>query len=371
MKVGDIMIRVLHVYPSMNNAGTEMVMMNWYRNIDKSKIQFDFLVQDSGELDEEIKSMGGRVYCIPKYSTKQYIKDLSEFFKKNNHYKILHTHTHADMGLVLNVAKKSNIICRIAHSHNSRSDIRGVLKLIKKVKSLPIKINATHFFACSEEAGEWLFPFKNINVNIIKNGIDLEKFKYSDQFRYEVRKELNIKSDDKVICHVGRFAKEKNHELIIDICNEIIKNDKRVKVILVGTGPLEQYIKDKVIKLDISENVLFLGNRNDVNKIMCASDLFLFPSIHEGLGIVLIEAQMNGLPCIVSERVPTEADMKINLYNKCGLDENVTKWTKLIEDILDDDISRNISKKSLQNKGYDIKEVSNRIYKWYKNIIVQ
>lgn len=361
------MIRVLQVYPSMNNAGTEMVIMNWYRNIDRNKIQFDFLVQNKGSLDEDILNMGGKIHYISNDNNKLYKKKLVKFFRENKEYNIIHTHTHSEMGRVLNAAKIAGINCRVAHSHNCRSDANNLMKILKKIKSIPIKNNATHFFACSKEAGEWLFPFKNIDIEVIKNGIDLEKFKYNSNFRNEIRKELGIKEDEKVICHVGRFAEQKNHKLVVDICNEVIKTDKKIKVILVGNGPLEESIKEKVKDLDLSYNFIFLGNRTDVNKIMSAADLFLFPSLYEGLGIVLIEAQANGLTCIVSNGVPDEADMNIGLYNKLSIEDDILKWSQHIKHILYNSINRDVDLNIVRNMGYDIKKISKNMYNWYTN----
>lgn len=360
------MIKVLQVYPSMNNAGTEMVIMNWYRNVDRNKIQFDFLVQNKGSLDEDILNMGGKIHYISNDNNKLYKKKLVKFFRENKEYNIIHTHTHSEMGLVLNAAKIAGVNCRIAHSHNCRSDANNLMKILKKIKSIPIKHNATHFFACSKEAGEWLFPFKNIDIEVIKNGIDLEKFKYNSNFRKEIRKELGIKEDEKVICHVGRFSEEKNHNFIIDVVSEVIKINKEIKVILVGVGPLENSIKQKVIDLGIVSNIIFLGNRNDVNKIMSASDLFLFPSLYEGLGIVLIEAQVNGLPCIVSDRVPDEADMKCNIYNSILLENDMNIWIEHINQYLSISNKERYNKvEHVRNRGYDIKEVGKIIELFY------
>lgn len=362
------MRRVLHVYPSMNNAGTEMVMMNLYKNIDRTNIQFDFLVQDKGELDDEIRKMGGNIYYIKNEGKVKYFNDIYRFLKNNIEYNIIHTHTHSEMGIVLKAAKKANVKCRIAHSHNSRSDVGKIIRFIKKIKSMPIKNNATHFFACSVDAGNWLFPYKNINLNILPNGISLNRFKYNQEDRLRIRDELKINDKEKVICHVGRFAKQKNHEKIIDIFNEVKKEKNNVKLILVGIGPLEEKIKQKVKLLNLDNDVIFLGNRNDVNEIMSASDLFLFPSLHEGLGIVLIEAQTSGMKCIVSSNVPDEAKLDDELFYKHYLDESVSIWSKTIIRAMEEEIDRSKQLDKVRKKGYDIKDVGNKIYEFYNSI---
>lgn len=367
--VGDItMRRVLHVYPSMNNAGTEMVMMNLYKNIDREKIQFDFLVQRKGELDDEIRRMGGNIYYIENEGKTKYFNKIYEFLKNNKEYNIIHTHTHAEMGIVLKAAKKAGLKCRIAHSHNSRSDVGKIVRFIKKIKSRPIKKNATHFFACSVDAGDWLFPYKDINLNIIPNGIRLNKFKYNQDDRLKIRNELKISDKENVICHVGRFAKEKNHEKVIDIFNEVKKENKNVKLILVGKGPLEENIKQKVKLLNLENDVIFLGNRNDVNEIMSASDLFLFPSLHEGLGIVLIEAQANGMKCVLSSNIPDEAKINESLFYKHDLNDATSIWANTVIREMKEDLDRTKQLEKIHQKGYDIKDVCGQIYKFYNSI---
>lgn len=359
------MKRVLQVYPVLNNAGTEMVMMNWYRELVKYGIQFDFLVQGKGALDEEILRMGGKIYYLSNDNRKKYYRDLISFFSNHPEYKIVHTHTHKEMGDVLRAAKKMNIQCRIAHSHNARTDIGSIGSFIKKFKSIPIKRNATHYFACSLDAGRWLFPYKNINIEIIHNGIDVDKFTFNNECRDRMREQLKIKNSERVICHVGRFAEEKNHEYLIDIFKNIVDIDSNVKLILVGEGPLLDKIKQKVKELDICNNVLFLGNRTDVNQILNVSDLFLFPSKHEGLGIVLIEAQVNGLPCIVSNNIPNEADMNINLFYRCSLDDELSKWKNIVFEHLILNRNRIVDLGVIEKKGYNICKESLKLYQWY------
>lgn len=358
------MRRILQVYPVMNNAGTEMVIMNLYRNIDRNKIQFDFLVQEKGALDDEIILMGGRIHYIQNKSTKEYYRKVNRFLEDNKEYKVIHIHTHAEMPIILKAAKKQGIKCRIAHSHNSRQDLNKFLKCIKAIKSIPIRLNSTHFFACSREAGKWLFPFNEKDVQIIKNGINLEKFKFNIGHRVDIRKELGIGLSEKVICHVGRFSKEKNHEFLIDVCNKIIKKDRKIKVILVGTGPLINTINQKITSLNLKNNVIMLGNRNDVFKIMSAADLFLFPSLHEGLGIVMIEAQTNGLPCIVSGGVPEEADMNISLYHKIN-EFSYEEWIESILEKLNLSNNRIVDLTLIKQKGYDISQVVEDVQKIY------
>ena len=231
------MIRVLQVYPQLNNAGTEMVIMNFYRNIDRKIIQFDFLVQKKGELDENVKKLGARIFYIE--NGQDYAEKIKEFLNEHKEeFKIIHTHIHREMGIVLKIAAKVGIPYRIAHSHNARTDLPKVMKFYKMITGYNIERYATHFVACSDEAAEWLFPRKYGQAVVWKNAIEMERFVYSDEVRNEKRKELDIPLSGKVVCHVGRFAKEKNHKRILMILNDLMKKDKENKESILSDLPL-------------------------------------------------------------------------------------------------------------------------------------
>lgn len=354
------MIRILHVYPQLNNAGTEMVIMNLYRNIDKSKIQFDFCVQKKGELDDFVREMGGRIFYIP-YS-KNYLKQMIDFYKDHPEFQTIHTHTHKEMGDVLKAAYIADIKTRIAHSHNSRADLPRILKIYKRITSYPIEKYATHFIACSSEAADWLFPHKKNECMIWNNGIDLKRFEFSIIARQAFRKEYNIPDDATVICHVGRFARQKNHEKIICLLNQILKTRSNYYAMLVGTGPLLEEMKNKAE----TDRILFLGNRTDVPTILSASDLFLFPSLWEGLGIVAVEAQANGIHCIASDRVPTSADLRIELFSRISLSSFDDEWINEIEKKAKFCETIRSEKSELAKKSpYDIKVIAKNAEKFY------
>ena len=322
------MIRILHVYPEMRSAGTEMVIMNLLRNIDRDEVAFDFLVQREGESDEKLQALGANIHYLPK--TKKYFSELKSFFSEHSEYRIVHTHTHAEMGLVLKAAKKMGVPCRIAHSHNSRPDLPRLVKLIKLWTSRDIESSATHFIACSREAAKWLYPRKHKRAVVWNNAIDLDAFRFSDETRKEYREKLDIPEGAKVIAHVGRFAHQKNHAFIIDALNELIARDESVVALLVGDGPLFDEMKAR----SNSDAIRFLGHRSDVPEILAASDLFFFPSNYEGLGIVAVEAQASGIYCLASTGVPAAADIGIGLFERLALTESMDTWLERIADIL-------------------------------------
>lgn len=358
------MVRILHVYPQLNNAGTEMVIMNLYRNINRDKVQFDFLVQKKGELDDIVRSLGAKIYYIEK--SRQYSKLLCVFYREHPEYKVIHTHTHKEMGIVLKMAAKVGVPYRIAHSHNYRGDVPKFMKYYKMISGWNIEKYATNFCACSQEAAKWLFPRKFKQCKVWKNAIELERFIYNENVRREYRKQLDIPQDAKVICHVGRFTEQKNHRRIISLLNQLMKKDTNIYALLVGVGPL----MDEIKSMEDCERILFLGNRTDVPEILNAADLFLFPSLYEGLGIVAIEAQASGIQCIASTNVPKEANLGTGRFEQIALHEDDNVWLRTIEEELR--VARNknrldMSKKSLET-SYNIKTVASMVEEFYLSL---
>lgn len=354
-------MRVLQVYPQLNNAGTEMVIMNLYRNIDRNKVQFDFLVQEMGELDPIVKKMGAQIYQIP--CDKKYKENLKKFFEKHKEYDVVHTHMHKAMGSVLKEAANAGVPCRIAHSHNARTDLPNFIKFYKMITGYKIEKYATHFLACSEEAAQWLFPRKHKMSVVWKNAIEMERFVFSEEIRKKIREELGIPATANVICHVGRFAEQKNHKRIISILNDIMNSDQNIYAVLVGVGPL----LDEIKQMAQTSKIKFLGNRTDVPDILCAADLFLFPSLYEGLGIVAIEAQTSGLYCIASTNVPESADLGTGCFQRINLSEDNKKWEEAIQTYLKKVGIEERRKKALSalETEYNIEVIAKKVEKFY------
>ena len=354
-------IRIAQVIGKWLGGGVESVVMNYYRHIDKNKIQFDFICDnDSTNIPyDEIEKLGGRVILVPPYQKVfEYQKELVKIFKENN-YKIVHSHINTLSVFPLRAAKKAGVPIRIAHSHSTTNKKEWKKNLLKQALRPFSKVYATDYMCCSELAGRWLFGDKEYdkgNVYLLNNAIDLDKFKYDEKIRKEKRKELNIKDDTLVIGHVGRFVEQKNHRFLIDIFNEVHKQNNNSLLILVGQGPLMEEIKRKVKNLGLEDCVKFLGQRTDVNELYNAMDLFLFPSLYEGLGMVLIEAQANGLPCIASTEIPEIADISNNVqfYN---LNDSIDTWLKNYE------VKR--FKYSGKYGSYNIKTEAKKLEKYY------
>ena len=297
--------------------GVESVIMNYYRHLDHSRVQFDFICdEDSTRIPyDEIKKLGGRVFLVPKYQNlPKYLKALEKLFKENQ-YRIVHSNINTLSVFPLYAAKKAGVPIRISHSHSTSNPKEWKRNLIKNILRPFSKRYATDYFACSELAGRYLFgnkAFDQGEVKIIHNAIDVEKFKFDEVARKKLRKEFGIKDSTVVIGHVGRFVQQKNHAFLVDVFKEYHKKNPDSKLLLVGSGPLEDEIKKKVEKLDLKDSVLFLGQRDDINKLYSVMDIFCLPSLYEGLPVVGVESQAAGLPIIFSNGVSHEAIISKN-----------------------------------------------------------
>lgn len=358
-------IRILQIVPNMQQGGLENFIMNIYRNIDKQKVQFDFLVhyQKRQFFDDEIVSMGGRIYRFSLRDNNnilKYIKELNKFYKIHKEYKVIHCHMSSIGFINFLVAKKNGIKVRIAHSHNNATD-KTLKGIIKRVLIKPYKYISTVNFACSNSAGKFLFGRKKFEV--IPNAIDVKKFEFNLITRENVRKNLNISEDDFVIGHVGRFNIQKNHEFIVEIFNKIQSEKEKSKLIFVGTGELENVIKGKIKSLNLEDKVYFLTNRNDVNELYQAFDCFLFPSLFEGLGIALIEAQISGLKCYTSKYVVAKETHITENITYLSLNDNEEVWAKEI--LENSDYKRMSHGEEAKKYGFEISILAKKMEEKY------
>lgn len=331
------MIRVLHIVPNMNIGGLETFIMNVYRNIDRTKIQFDFLehYQEDSAYDQEIRDLGGKIYHFSLRNDNnifKYIINLNNFFKSHSEYKILHCHMESIGALVFIIAKLHGVRVRIGHSHTTATN-KNFKGFIKKITSKLFKYTTTLNLACSDEAGNYLFG--NKSYNIVCNAIKVEDFYYDINVRKELRSIFNIE-EKFVIGHVGRMDQGKNQLFLIDVFYEYLKVNSNACLVLIGDGEDRCKIIKKIREYDIDDKVLLLGTRRDVNKIYSMFDVFVFPSVFEGLGITLIEAQINGLPCIASKGIPQECVIS-DRVSFLDLSDSIDVWVKKIVDYKDYD----------------------------------
>ena len=376
-------MRILYVLnDTLHHAGTESVILNYYNHIDRERYQIDFLLNaPKSELEENdicryLIKKGSKVFCITprRVDSKKNKQEYLEILKSEK-YDIVHTHVDAIGSYFLSLAQTAGVKVRIAHSHNTRHQLanKGIKNRIhyaylEKCRK-DIRREATHYMACSKEAGEWLFGRENIDnkkVYILNNAIDTEKFKFNQAIRDEVRKDLGIKDDELLIGHIGRFKPQKNHSFLIDVFKEISESDNTSKLLLVGDGPLKEEIEEKVKAYNIAARVIFYGETKDPSRLLNAMDIFLFPSVHEGLSVVMVEAQCNGLKCIMSDTDEVSKDTVITDNVECLTLDDPKEWANKT---LNAETSRKDETKTLADKGYDITQEAKKLEDFYSGIL--
>ena len=369
-------LKVLYFVDRMLRGGIQSLVIDWVSRFDKKKIHVDFLLLDDGnkyELEDTLKELGCNVYKLRgvwirnPFDYIKYAKAMNNFFKNHHDYKVVHMHSSSKNYMVLKYAKKYGIPIRIAHSHNAGFQTSNkIKKLVGNIFKKNLLKYTTDYFACSKLAGEWLFNediVKSDKFKVIHNGVDLKKYSFNDKIRNDIRKKYNIDNDIIVIGHVGRFVEQKNHEFLLNIFKEYNILNPTSKLLLVGTGPLEEDIKKKVQELNLVDKVIFTGFRSDVNNYMQAMDIFVLPSKFEGLGLVLIEAQASGLPCFTSKDVVPKEACVSNLLTYIDLNDNAKEWANIINksNLVRLDVSREI-----KENGYDINDTALELQKFYE-----
>lgn len=367
------MIRILMVVGNLECGGAESLVMNLFRNIDRSKIMFDFVVHsdNDGFFGKEAKDLGAKIYYFPKYKIFngiKYRKCWKNFFKEHaGEYRIIHTHHSSSVAMILKIAKKNGLYA-IAHSHSAGWD-KSLMGLGNRLLSHGTRKVADHFFACSYEAAVAQFGKKVANdksrCEIIANGIPVEKYIYNENIRKTIRKELGVDDNVHVYGHVGRFVYAKNHQFLLKVFSEIVKKDPTSKLLLVGDGVLKEDIVNEAKSLGVYDKLLMPGLKSNVNEYLQAMDYFIFPSNYEGLPISLVEAQASGLRCMKSDVVPNAVDIS-DLVDATSLNDSPSIWAeKILEKI---DYSRQNMAEIIKKSGFDIVNSTNYLSEFYSKI---
>ncbi len=321
-------MRILQVVTYMGRAGLETMLMNYYRHLDREKIQFDFLVHRdfAADYDEEILALGGRIYHLPPMNpfSPQYRRALDAFFQEHREYQVVHCHLDCLTGIVLKAAKKYGVPVRIAHAHSSSQD-KNLKYPIKRLYRPLINRYATDYFACVRSAGRW--TFRREDFRILNNAIDAPSYAWDPQVRTQVRQELGLGETALVVGHVGRFMAPKNHTYLLKI---FAKMPSASRLLLVGEGELQAGAEALAEELGIRDRVIFAGLRSDVNRLLQAMDVFVLPSLYEGLPVSMVEAQTAGLPCVISDKVPMDSDLT-GLVTQVPLDAGEEAWAQAIQ----------------------------------------
>lgn len=347
-------VRILHCVAGLGRGGYETFIMNVYRQIDRTKVQFDFLYSFDGVFVEEIKSLGGRVYQIPFITQKGpfvYRRAVREFLKAHKEYKIVHSHMDKFSGLIMECAREQGIPVRIAHSHSTRNEGGLAFHLVKNYYGKKILPNCTNKMGCSAEAYKWLFGSEE-DLLIAKNGIDTEKFTNQD------KRDPNLFT----VVNIGRFTQSKNHTFLIDIFRELYRLDDTARLVLAGTGDLQEKIRAKVQELGLEDVVTFLGDCNNVAELLTTADVLCMPSLFEGLPVTLVEAQSAGVPCVISDNVPAEADLT-GTVTFLSLEDSPQKWAE--ELLKHKHAPKADNRQKILDAGYDIRHTAGVLQEFY------
>jgi len=373
-------IRVLQIFTIMNRGGAESMIMNYYRNIDRDKIQFDFIVhrKEKAAFDDEIESLGGKIFRLPSinpFFPNQYYEELRSFFRENSNYTIVHSHLNTFSSFPLKIAEEFKIPCRIAHAHIAidKVDLNAFFEgkesykeLFKKVIKFhlkkKIKNYATDYFSCGKKAGEWLFGVST-DFYIMNNAIDVDQFTYNPEVAAKYCEKLGLKNKF-VLGHIGRFNSQKNHEFIIRTFALLLKKNKNAVLLLIGDGQLRQKNENLAKELKINNNIVFLGARSDVPQLCQVMNVFLFPSFYEGLPVTLIEAQAAGLKVVTSDAITTEIVITDNV-TQLSLGASLNTWVNTIIDLEPLSYDKKDYKEEITRNNFNIKNSVKEIEAFY------
>lgn len=364
-------LRILHVFARMDRGGAETMLMNIYRAIDREQLQFDFVVSSQGEIcdyDEEIRALGGKIYYLPRYHGKNhfaYLRAWRQFFQSHPEYAIVHGHLRSTAALYLPIAKKRGLTT-ICHSHSISSG-SGFPALVKTLLQWPLRWLPDWYFACSKEAGAWLFGKKALQkprFRLIKNAISTEKFAFDDTKRAALREAFDVENQF-VIGHVGNFTAAKNQLFAVQVMHEVVKKQPNACLLFIGEGQARAQVEELAATLGLADHIRFLGKREDTWTLYTMMDYFLFPSKFEGLGMALIEAQAAGLVCLTSDQVPREVDLtsRVAFF---PLTLSAQQWAaQILQDQSKITENRTLFAKEVAEKGYDITQVAADLQHFY------
>lgn len=364
------MIKVLQELSALDGGGVAKLLYDYYLNMDKEKVHFDFLIYDfydEGIYEKPLRDMGCTIYKLPRIKKDKngYLQGIKKVIKEGN-YDVVHSHMGARGLFVMYFAKKYGVKKRIVHSHIAYEPVSKLKRCFNIILSQIAKNNATHLFACGQDAGIYMWgkkSYKAGRVSIMTNAVSTEKFTFSFDMRQNKRKELGVE-DKFVIGIVGRLSSQKNYPFLFKVYKEILEVRNDVVLVVVGRGIEEDEIKREAIQMGINNDILFLGVRSDVPELLNAFDLFVLPSLYEGLPVVLIEAQANGLKQIVSDKITKEMDIT-DLIEFISIENSEKQWVKAIEKCEINVSARKSYGKKVAEAGYDIKVESIKMQQFY------
>lgn len=376
-------MRILEVFAEpLSYGGQEAFILNMYKNFENKDYNYIFFTPyycDNEKLTKEVEKRKDKIISQnrkfdSKFRKKYYVEELKKFLKKDHNFDVVHIHSGSIFALAngAKIASKNGIQKIIVHSHcTGVENIKH--RIIKRLYAKKLLKYPTDYFTCSVDAAKFKFPSKVINegnFKIINNGIDVQAFDFDINARKEYRNMMGL-SNDFVIINIGRMTEQKNQLFLIEIMKVLVKEycNNNIKLLLIGDGVLKNSIVARINDYGLNDNIILLSNRNDVSQLLSASDLFVFPSIYEGLGIVVIEAQANGLMCFCSNQIPNEANIT-PLFHKIDLDKGADYWSKRILEYKKNysDRKTNCYKEMIIEKEYDVKHCAETLEKEYSKI---
>lgn len=369
-------MKILVIGLSDKVGGVENFIRNFVTRIEDDNVQFEFLVTVEKASFEEELSNTHKFYHILISRKKHPLKikeEIMKIYRENNFDAIWLNDCSLNQFFFIKYAKKAGIPCRIVHSHNSYfmdyGKYRYIRLAIHKLNRLVVKKYATDFWACSNEAAKFFFLRKEMkleNFKIIKNAIDTQRFLFSEKSRKKIRKQLNLKNKH-VYIQVGRLHKQKNPMFSIEIFNEVLKKDENAIMLFVGTGELRKILLKRIKELQIEEYVYFLGVRDDISDLISASDVFMLPSLYEGLPIVLIEAQCSGIPCLISDNITRECNINKDINSFISLNDK-EKWINTAIRLTEKKIKRDEYREKVVEAGFEITDECNLVKRFFLKI---
>lgn len=354
-------IRVLHVLGTTSLGGAESRIMDLYRHIDRDKIQFDFLIHTTKEgfFDQEIKQLGGKIYNLPSFRVCNYLaytKACRSFFATHKEFAVVQGHMTSTASIYLPIAKKAGVPITIAHARSAGVD-KGVKGFITKLLRKNLFKRCDYMFSCSDLASRAVFgdrAYESGEVVFVPNAVDTKAFLPNEQIRSQIRQEYGL-HESFVIGHVGRFHYAKNHEFILDVFAEVLRENGNAKLFLLGDGPRRQEMEAKAKELGIIESVIFAGNKSPVSPYYQAMDAFLFPSRFEGMPGTVVEAQAAGVPCLIADTITPQVKVT-ELVTFLSLEQRAAVWAKQLQQISSerDERGNNLIKIDLSETNYDV-----------------
>ncbi|MEN8358235.1 glycosyltransferase [Acinetobacter towneri] len=364
------MQRILHIVGKMDRAGAETMLMNLYRHIDRTQVQFDFITftTDQGDYDDEIFSFGGRIFPILANNSIERMFKLTNFLKQHSEYQIVHAHMLLNNAFHLLAAKNAGIKHRISHSHSTSNRKSGIIaNLYEKFSIYLNKILSTKKIACGKEAAEYLFNTIE-NVWLLNNAIDLQLYNEISLTNKNSWKAVKSDLQGLKIIQVGRLNEVKNHDFSLKIARKLKELGVSFIFFIVGQGPLENLIRQRIREYGLEKNVFMLGIRSDVPELMAGADIMLMPSLHEGFPVVLVESQAIGLPSILSENIAREVDLNLGLIKFLPLD-NINSWVETVKNQKNEPVCQSEIYTCLQDSGFDVKKNATDLLNFYQDII--